>query len=277
MTHDPELVPARSLRLAELAELFNSAYSDYLVSMSLDEFALQRHLADNDIDLGVSRVALTADPVGFALIGRRGREAWVGGMGTVPDCRRRGIGERTLDGALQAAASDGAEAARLEVLEGNQGAMSLYQRLGFEVTRRLIVCSLREPGPPGTDWRPMPVEEARKWIAEQRPSREPWQRGDPVVTRMVDSGRPLAALGIPGSGELAAALVYASGNAETRILQMAAHDDSSAAEGLRAVAAVAGGPVRLVNFPADEPIAAGVARLGIDPDHVQHEMVMRLD
>jgi GNAT superfamily N-acetyltransferase len=273
---DVELISARSLRLSELTALFNSSYSDYAVPLAFDEDGLQRHVSDNDIDLGASLVVLAPGPVGFALIARRGREAWVGGMGTVPQCRRRGFAERTLNAVLEAAGRSGAETVWLEVLEDNRAAISLYQQLGFEVTRQLIVCSLREPLPPRTDCRPMRVDDARRWIAKHRTSREPWQRADPVLARMTASGRPLAAVGIPDSSGFAAALVYAEGTAGTNILQMVARDESAAAGGLCAAATAAGGPVLLVNFPADEPVAAGVARLGIRPDHIQHEMQLRL-
>jgi hypothetical protein len=165
---------------------------------------------------------------------------------------------------------------RLEVLEHNEAALSLYRRLGFEVTRDLIVCSLPDVDPPRSDWRPMAVDEARRWISEHRASREPWQRDDPVLTRMADSGRPLAAVGILSSRRLAAALVHTDDTSRAIILQMAAHDESAAAEGLRAARATAGKPVGLVNFPAGEPVAAGVAGLGIRPDLIQHEMQLRL-
>src|ERR1700734_2749595 len=108
------LVPARSLPVSALTALFNAGYSGYLTPLAFDELALRRHLTDNDIDLDVSRVATDPDPAAFALIGRRGREAWVGGMGTVPERRRRGIGRRTLMAALNAAAGAGAATVRLE-------------------------------------------------------------------------------------------------------------------------------------------------------------------
>jgi hypothetical protein len=140
----------------------------------------------------------------------------------------------------------------------------------------LIVCWLRELGAPEGDWRTMKVEDARRWIADRRPSGEPWQRDDPVLARTSDSERPLAAIGIPDSGPLAAALVYAPGTSGTSIMQMVARDGSAAAEGLRAAATAARSPIVLVNFPDDEPIAAGLTALGIRPDHVQLEMQLRL-
>jgi GNAT superfamily N-acetyltransferase len=267
-----KLDSAQSLPPPELMSLFNSAYSDYAVPLAFDESAFRRYLADNDIDLEVSRVALASSPVGFALIGRRGDEAWVGGMGTVPGWRRRGIGERTLSAAIEAAAQSGAGVVRLEVLKENQAAISLYERLGFTDTRQLIVCSVRAPGPGPSDGEPMPIDDARRWIAEHRPSREPWQRADPVLDRIQESGRPVAALGIPSARELAAALTYTGGPAGTLVLQMAARDDASAAQALRAATAATGGPIHLLNFPADERVAGGLARLGLRPDRLQREM-----
>jgi ribosomal protein S18 acetylase RimI-like enzyme len=275
-TTEMKLVAASNLTGPRLTALFNATYRDYLVPLVFDEDGMNRHLVNNDIDLAVSRVALAPDPVGFALIGRRQRDAWVGGMGTVPEVRRRGVAQRTLDAALQTAMRDGAETVRLEVLEDNEAAISLYQRLGFKVTRRLIVCSLRDLDPPRAEWRPIRVDDARGWIGGQRLSREPWQRADPVLARIDDTGGPLAAISIRDAGEIAAVLIYAGGPSGTSILQMAARDAEIGAEGLRAVGAAAAGPIRMLNFPADEPAADAVARLGIAPDHVQFEMQMRI-
>jgi hypothetical protein len=61
---DVELISARSLRLSELTALFNSSYSDYAVPLAFDEDGLQRHVSDNDIDLGASLVVLAPGPVG---------------------------------------------------------------------------------------------------------------------------------------------------------------------------------------------------------------------
>jgi GNAT superfamily N-acetyltransferase len=271
-----KLVPASKLTRRRLIVLFNATYSDYLVPLAFDEAGMKRHLVNNDIDLAVSRVALAPDPVGFALIGRRQREAWVGGMGTVPELRRRGVAERTLDAALQTAMRDGAETVRLEVLEDNKAAISLYHHFGFTVTRRLIVCSLPDLDPPRAQWQPMRVDDARRWIAGQRLSREPWQRADCVLARIGDAGGPLAAISVRDAGEIAGALIYTGGTSGTSVLQMDARDTAVGAEGLRAVRAAAGGPIRLLNFPADELAADAASRLGIPPDHVQLEMQMRI-
>ena len=109
-------IAAAMLSVSRLGALFNEGYRGYAVPIEFDAAAMGRHLAYNDIDLTLSRVAVDGTPAALALIGRRGPEAWVGGMGTVPDHRRRGLGERTLRAALGAAAGAGVTRARLEVL-----------------------------------------------------------------------------------------------------------------------------------------------------------------
>jgi hypothetical protein len=86
----------------------------------------------------------------------------------------------------------------------------------------------------------------------------------------------LAAISSRDAGEIAGVLIYTGGTSGTSVLQMAARDTAVGAEGLRAVRAAAGGPIRLLNFPADELAADAASRLGIPPDHVQLEMQMRI-
>ena len=130
------VISASSLPLTQLTALFNAGFAGYLTPMALDEDAMRRHIDSNDIDLDVSRVATSSEPVAFVLVGRRGSEAWIGGIGTVTDHRRRGMGERTLTAALAASAADGATTAGLEVLHDNQPATALYERLGFRAAGR---------------------------------------------------------------------------------------------------------------------------------------------
>jgi ribosomal-protein-alanine N-acetyltransferase len=63
-------------------------------------------------------------------------EAHVATIASLPDYRRKGIGEQILIAALAAARSEGARRAFLEVREGNQAAQAMYRKYGFEVTGR---------------------------------------------------------------------------------------------------------------------------------------------
>ena len=50
-----------------------------------------------DFDLDASRVALRdGRQIGLVNLGVRGPDGWIGGMGVVPDERRRGVGEQLM-------------------------------------------------------------------------------------------------------------------------------------------------------------------------------------
>jgi len=58
-------------------------------------------------------------------------EAHIATIATLPEFRRRGIGERLLIEALMAAREEGARRAFLEVRAGNLAAQKLYKKYGF--------------------------------------------------------------------------------------------------------------------------------------------------
>ncbi len=268
------LAPADTLGLAGLAELFNAGFSDYVLPMQLDEAALREHLEDNDIDLRGSRVVIADGPAAFALLGVRGADAWVGGMATIPEQRRRGLGERALAGILAAAADRACRTVWLEVIEDNRAAIRLYARLGFCVVRDLIVWSLPATGPGTSSGRAIDERSAQVWIAANRPSHEPWQRADVVLDRLRDRGAPLGGLVVETAGAITGAIVYRDG-ATRSVLQAAAADAAAAAGVLLAVAA-GERDVRFTNAPSAEPFSFALQELGATVLVRQHEMRLRL-
>jgi ribosomal protein S18 acetylase RimI-like enzyme len=157
----------RALDAGELRSVFNAGFSEYLVPVDLGEEAFEEHLIHNDIDLDCSQVVLDGSPPAFALIGRGGEECWVGGIGTAPARRRRGLGKRALESALEAASNRGCRTAWLEVLVANEPAIRLYQRLGFEVVRELVAWSLTVPHGAAASGRPL--EEGRARLDREAP------------------------------------------------------------------------------------------------------------
>ena len=124
---------------------FNRAYSDYFtpIVMTPDSF---RHLMDRD-DLSLeSSVAALDDGavVGTGLLGIRGKQGWIGGMGVIPERRRQGIGYRMMCYLIDRARANGLTEVWLEVIEANRGAYALYDRLGFEAVRYLLILE-RDP------------------------------------------------------------------------------------------------------------------------------------
>ncbi|HEY2790180.1 MAG TPA: GNAT family N-acetyltransferase [Gaiellales bacterium] len=268
------VISADTLGATELVELFNAGFSDYFVPMQLDEAALREHLEGNDIELRDSPVVVAARPAAFALLGVRGADAWVGGMATIPDQRRRGHGERALLATLEAAAARGCRTVWLEVVEDNRAASTLYAKLGFETVRDLVVWSLPATAPGTSSGHALDARAAQAWIAANRPSHEPWQRADAVLDRLHDRGAPLHGLAVERAGAIAGAIVCRDG-ATLSVLQAAAVDAVAAAEVLLAAAA-GERDVRFTNAPSDEPFSQALEQLGGRLVARQHEMRLGL-
>jgi ribosomal protein S18 acetylase RimI-like enzyme len=270
-----QVAPARSLDLSQLREAFNRGFSDYLRPLQLSEEAFREHLEANDIDLDLSRVAIDQTPAALALIGRRSREAWVGGMGTAPRHRRQGLGERALAAGIEAVRAAGCGAVWLEVLVENHGAIALYDKLGFEVVRDVIVWSLPATGNGGPEARPVDLDVAHDWIAAHRQSREPWQRADESLAWMRARRPEMRGLVLDRAGEVSAAVIFRPDPEQVVVLQIAAADDDSAADVLLA-ASGGDSDLRLANTPAGEPASLALKRLGAVAVAQQHEMRLAL-
>ena len=63
-------------------------------------------------------------------------EAHIATLATHPDFRRQGIAEQLLLTVLEKAYTEGARSALLEVRAGNEAALTLYRKYGFEVVGR---------------------------------------------------------------------------------------------------------------------------------------------
>ena len=262
-----------------LLELFNRAYSDYFVPLRLDAGALRTMVETFDLDLGASPIAdLDGSPAGFALLGLRGDEGWIGGMGVVSEARRRGLGRALMEAAIEEARARGVRELRLEVLEQNAPALALYRRLGFEHERDLDVWSLPGGGAASSGAETVAVDDAHTWLAARRPSREPWQRADATLAHLRRREPPPAALALGRGDERVGAAVYGIAGGVAAIQQAAVSGDDPDRAALLLVGAVrfrAEG-VRWLNAPAGEPGSTAMAALGAVRVARQHELVLPL-
>lgn len=170
------LRPALELPLPRLAETFAAGFEGYFVPVPGDVGAFATRLRGEHVDLAASLVAFDRDePVGLALLARRGSIARVAAMGVATRWRRRGLGRVLLDASVEAARARGARRMILEVIEQNLPARELYVRSGFAVTRRLV--GFRAPPlalpPAGLEERPI-EELVNLYLAEAGPDL-PWQ------------------------------------------------------------------------------------------------------
>jgi GNAT superfamily N-acetyltransferase len=96
-----------------------------------------------DEDPARSDLVLLADEDGIAALTRLGERAWFLDLLYVrPRSRNRGLGRELLRAAAEQARDAGAEMLELEVLESNEGARRLYERLGFVTVERTLAAPL---------------------------------------------------------------------------------------------------------------------------------------
>jgi ribosomal protein S18 acetylase RimI-like enzyme len=262
---------ADALSAEALVDLFNRAFSDYVIPMRLDLRALTTRNADLDVDVAASPLAdVDGEPAAFALLALRGDEAWIGGMGVVPEARRRGLGRAVMEAAADEAGSRGVRDLWLEVIDRNEPAVQLYRQLGYEHVRDLDVWSLAGAGPAVDGASAVAVDDAHAWISSRRAAREPWQRADATIANLLRHETPPSALELARQGERIGAVVHdgpwvtqlAAGGADVRPL-------------LEAVRAAADS-VGWLNTPTGGPGARAMEELGATLVARQHELVLRL-
>src|SRR6266540_3303506 len=235
-----QLRPASSLSPGERVDLFNAAYVDYFIPFRLDEPALDAMTTSFDLDVDASRVALAdGEPIGFGNLGLRGDQAWIGGVGVVVPARRQGIAEALMRALHDEAAARGVTNVWLEVMEQNDAAYRLYEKLGYRIVREVEVWSLPADTSGGSA-REMSADGARARVRELRRERD----GSVAVFRV---------------------------STAVQLLQIAGDDAADLLRTLRGH-----GTVSVLNLPADDPAADSLRGLGATPSVRQREMVLDL-
>ena len=263
MAEAPDIVSASGVDDEELAALFTAAYEGYLVPFAVDAAAVRFLTEAYDLDRDASVVAVRdGERVGLANLGLRGPEAWIGGVGVVTGERRRGTGRALMEAVQEQARARGVERVWLEVIVGNTGAIALYEQLGYGHVRDLEVWSL--PGAAG-EASEVDAHEAHAWIREHRVEREPWQRDDASLAKVIE------ARGLMVDG--AAAVVRVAGG-RVSVVQIAG--EAAPLQELLQGARSLGDAVSVLNLPSGHPAGAALGALGGTADVRQHEMVLRL-
>ena len=269
----PELVPADGFDQETLAALVTAVYRDYWFPVVLDGGGFTRMVETSDIELALSRVAVVDDePAGVTLVARRAREGWIGGMGVTSEHRRRGLARAMLTSALVATREAGVDRLRLEVLEQNEPARSLYAELGFAHVRDLEVWTLS--GLPDDARRSSAVglDDALAWVVAHRAAPEPWQRADETTARLRALGEALEVV-VVGDADPRAVAVLRRHDRRAAVQHAAATDAAAAAE-LVALTRAGAEAVFWLNLPVDEPVQTAVAAVGGDPAARQLELAL---
>jgi len=173
-----EIIPASQFSLATLTEAYNQTRIDYIVPMPMNVDRLETYIHNYDVDLDASAVALfEGDILGLAMLGIRERRTWITRLGVLPNERRHGTGEALMRYLIDQSRQRRAQSVILEVIKNNWPAFYLFKKLGFELTRELLV--LRRPPRemkievPSYTLEVLDTERAEKLLAK-RQSRPSW-------------------------------------------------------------------------------------------------------
>ncbi len=139
---------ASEFSISQTADLVNRGFEGYLVPINIDESALLTMHRRDGIDLNESRILLKDDePIGVALIARRGWTSRLAAMGIVLHARNSGAGTWAMERLIEEARARGEKQMLLEVIEQNIAGVKLYEKVGFNKVRRLVGYKLESPLP----------------------------------------------------------------------------------------------------------------------------------
>ena len=200
------VVPALDFNLSELAELLNSSFRGYLVEIKFNPSLVNYLLRQDHVDLTASQVVLEAgQPVGLALVARRGWSSRVAAMGINSERRGQGVGEWLMKQIITQARERQDRMLLLEVIEQNHAAVRLYQKLGFQMQRRLVGYRGQLTGEqPNEGLQEVDIREVARLLTTHAAPDLPWQL----------SGETLAQSGWPNRGYQLGAAYGAISNPE---------------------------------------------------------------
>jgi ribosomal protein S18 acetylase RimI-like enzyme len=175
--------PVSTVRRSAFVRAVNIAYDGYYVPIVLTPHSFGELVRRESVELSRSAAALDGrQVVGMGLLGVRGTRGWIGGMGVIPAYRRQGIARRVMEYLIRQGEEAGLRRLQLEVIVENTHAYHLYQSLGFQVERRLLVLVREEsPPPPGVDGaglivKPAAVDRLLARLPDLADAPRPWQR-----------------------------------------------------------------------------------------------------
>ncbi len=189
------LRPATEFTVLTLSTLMAGAFEGYVVTIPDDPAGFAARVRAEQIDLNTSLIACVDDePVGLGLIARRGEDARLAGMGVRMGWRGHGVARALLDRLLADARARGEARMHLEVIEGNDPAIALYETAGFERRGRLAgyerpATGMQEAQP--TTLIEVPLTAAARTLAQHADADLPWQLHPATLTALTPPNRAL--------------------------------------------------------------------------------------
>ncbi len=188
------LHPASEFTTDQLTALLNASYDDYATPIRFRPDQFDFFVRAHDILLDQSLAVRDEDDlIGIVLLGRRGARGWVAGLGVEPTHRGQGVARALMTGVMENARRLGLERLQLEVLSDNARARQLYEDLGWQLGRELLVWERDE------EQGPLPIHRERAVAMDPRELleahfdawhevRPTWQREKATLLHYADAG-----------------------------------------------------------------------------------------
>lgn len=130
------------VNFSQLTACFNEAFSDYFIPFEVDEAYLQERWGAAEVDYSLSRGAYIGERlVGFIMIALADWEGtqthYNAGTGVIPDFRGQGLVGQLYASLLEDLQARQIKQGLLEVIVQNERAIKAYQKVGYEIGRRL--------------------------------------------------------------------------------------------------------------------------------------------
>jgi len=131
---------------------FEDGFADYMIQMKMDEaFFIDRFFGPEGNDRALSFIAFKeGKPVGVTLGGMKTDENFktlrCGGMAVIPEERGTGLAKTLMEHHEKIALEIGCRQLFLEVIDGNDRAISFYKKIGYEKVYNLTYRTLEWEG-----------------------------------------------------------------------------------------------------------------------------------
>lgn len=135
-----EITTLNSANIAEITAVFNAAFSDYVLPLTLSPTDLAAKMASENVMAEWSAGAFADGKlVGFILMGTDGKTAYNAGTGVIAEFRGQKLTAKMYDFLLPMLAEKNIVNHQLEVITQNAKAIPIYEKIGF-ITTRKVVC-----------------------------------------------------------------------------------------------------------------------------------------
>ncbi len=163
--------------IPQIADLLTRGFEGYLVPINISVPVLLTMMRRDGIDLNETRILHKADePIGVALIARRGWTSRLAAMGIVSSARKGGAGTWAMEQLIEEARARGDQEMLLEVITQNTAGVKLYEKVGFKKIRKLVSYKLENPQIESADeLQEIDIQEAAKMVTAHGLKDLPWQ------------------------------------------------------------------------------------------------------